>query len=65
MSDNNDTIVYDVEDIEKILRLGRTRAYQLMSSDAFPSLRLNRRLYVTKANFEKWLNSCTNKTFKY
>ena len=65
MQGNDDIIVYVVEDIESILHLGRTKAYQLMSSDAFPSFRLNRRLYVTKPNFEKWLQSYTKKTFKF
>lgn len=63
--EENDIIIYVVDDISKILHIGRTKAYQLMSADAFPSFRLNRRLYVTKNNFEKWLNSNTKKTFKY
>lgn len=60
-----DIIVYTVTDIQNILSLGKTRTYELMRSDGFPSMKLNNRLYVTKPNFEKWLEKYTNKTFRY
>lgn len=60
-----DIIVYRVGDIQHILSLGKTRTYELMRSDGFPSFKLNNRLYVTKENFEKWLSKYTNKTFRY
>ena len=60
-----DIIVYKVEDIQHILSLGKTRTYELMRSDGFPSFKLNNRLYVTKSNFEKWLIQRTNKAYKY
>ncbi len=60
-----DIIVYTVGDVQQILSLGKTRTYELMRSDGFPSFRLNNRLYVTKENFEKWLSKYTNKTFRY
>lgn len=60
-----DTIIYTVKDIQNILSLGRTKAYELMRSDGFPSVKLNNRLYVSKENFEKWFNKQTNKTYSY
>ena len=60
-----DIVVYTVNDIQKILSLGKTRAYELMRSDGFPSFKLNNRLYVTKQNLEKWLDRYVNKTFRY
>lgn len=60
-----DTIIYTVNDIQNILSLGRTKAYELMRSDGFPSVKLNNRLYVSKENFEKWFNKQTNKTYSY
>ena len=61
----NDIIIYTVNDIQRILSLGKTRAYELMRSDGFPSFKLNNRIYITKPNFEKWLEKYTNKTFRY
>lgn len=60
-----DIVVYTVNDIQKIMSLGKTRAYELMRSDGFPSFKLNNRLYVTKQNLEKWLDRYVNKTFRY
>lgn len=60
-----DIVVYTVNDIQKIMSLGKTRAYELMRSDGFPSFKLNNRLYVTKQNLEKWLDKYVNKTFRY
>lgn len=62
---DNDIIVYTVSDIQRIMSLGRTRAYELMRSDGFPSIKLNNRIYITKTNFEKWLDKNTNKVFRY
>ena len=52
MTDDNMPVLYDVEDIQKIFKIGRTRAYQLMTSPAFPSIRMNRKIYVTKEKLE-------------
>lgn len=60
-----DTIIYTVTDVQNILSLGRTKAYELMRSDGFPSVKLNNRLYVSKENFEKWFDKQTNKVYHY
>lgn len=60
-----DITIYTVKDIQVLLSLGKTKAYELMRSDGFPSFKLNNRLYITKQNFEKWLEKYTNKTFVY
>ena len=64
-ANDNDIILYTVGDIQRIMSLGRTRAYELMRSDGFPSIKLNNRIYITKTNFEKWLDKNTNKVFRY
>lgn len=61
----HDTVVYTVADVSEILSLGKTKTYELMHSDGFPTIRLNNRLYVTKDNFEKWLSRYTNRQFIY
>ena len=65
MTDDNKPVLYDVEDIQKIFKIGRTRAYQLMTSPAFPSIRMNRKIYVTKEKLEVWLNKYSGRTFTY
>ncbi len=65
MVDNDKTVLYTVDDIQKIFKLGRTKAYQLMISDGFPSIRLNRRLYVQKEKLDAWINQNSGKQFLY
>ncbi len=65
MFDNDREVLYNVDDIRRIFNLGRTRAYQLMTSDGFPSFRLNRRLYVSKDKLETWIMQNSGKTFHY
>lgn len=65
VSENDDIIIYTVNDIQRILSLGKTKAYELMRCDGFPSFKLNNRIYVTKSNLENWLDRQKNKTFRY
>ena len=48
--------VYKVEEIAKILGLGRTAAYALMKNPPFRVLRVGGAIVIPKMSFEKWLN---------
>jgi excisionase family DNA binding protein len=65
MNTDNDIIIYTVDDVSHMLKIGKTTTYRLMSSDAFPSFKLNRRLCVTKDNFHTWLHKNTKKIYKF
>mgnify|MGYP004550597045 CR=1 FL=1 len=45
-----------VADVQKILGIGKTRAYCLFEQKDFPSFRIGNRYYVRKERFEKWLD---------
>lgn len=47
--------VLNVEDIQKILGIGRRQAYELVSSGEFHTVRIGRRIKVFKAVFVSWL----------
>jgi hypothetical protein len=47
--------ILDVEDLKKIMRLGRDSAYKLMRAEDFPSLRIGNQYRVTKPNLIKYL----------
>lgn len=64
-TDNREVVIYNVEDIKRIFKIGNNKAYALLSSRGFPSFRLNKRLYVTKDNLEEWLAKTKGKTFCY
>jgi len=63
--DEQELILYTIEDIQRIFKIGRTKAYQLMCSSSFPMFKLNRTMYVSKSELEKWIAKNKGKTYKY
>ncbi len=63
--DFSNIVLYTVDDIQEMFRLGRTRAYELMSADGFPAFRLNRKVYVERGKLMDWVNKMGGKTFSY
>lgn len=49
--------VYYVKDLQKLLGIGRDKAYALMKSAAFPSTKMDGRYYITKTAFKEWLKA--------
>lgn len=47
--------VLNVEDIQEILGIGRRQAYELVSSGQFHSVRVGKRIKISKAVFIRWL----------
>ena len=63
--DNNEPVLYTVDDIQRIFKIGRNKAYELLSSDGFPSLKLNKKIYVSKDRLEDWIAKHSGKTYNY
>lgn len=63
--DNADIILYTVSDIQRIFKLGRTKAYELMTADGFPSFRLNTKLYVESGKLQAWIDKRAGKSFSF
>lgn len=61
----SDTILYQVKDVQGILKIGRSSAYRLMASKGFPSIMLNKRRVVQKEKFERWLDQQAGKAVFY
>ena len=52
-----------VKDVQSILNIGRTTAYQLMRSSGFPTLRINNRLFVSQEALEKWIKMYSGRQY--
>ncbi len=52
------------KELQKTLHIGRDRAYALMRSNAFPSIRIGARYYVTEEALNEWLRRYAYKTFE-
>jgi excisionase family DNA binding protein len=48
--------VLDVEDIQSLLGIGRSKAYELVNSGQFHVVRIGRLIKVSRSVFEAWLN---------
>lgn len=51
------TMVYTVEDVQKMLNIGRKQAYELVNSGKFPAKKLARKILIPKKTFNDWLYS--------
>lgn len=52
------TLLLTVAEVERELRLGRTRVYQLLRAGEIPSIRLgNRAIRVTREDLRRWIES--------
>jgi len=47
--------VLTVEELSKVLRIGRRQAYELVHRPSFPSFRVGRSIRVPKKGLERWL----------
>jgi len=54
--------LYTVKDLRKF-GIGRDKAYQLMHSKAFPSIKIGGSYYVEPKAFMDWLKKYQNKEF--
>ena len=62
MFENFDALptVLDVKDLKAFLGIPQSTVYDLMHRADFPTLHLNARLLVTKANLKTWIEAHTN-----
>ena len=47
----------DAKDLMQQYGLSRVKTYQLLNDRTMPVIRLGRRLFVRKSDFEKWLDA--------
>lgn len=57
--------ILDATQIASVLRISRAGAYNLLSSEDFPTLHIGRRKLVMKNDLIAWLKSHTNTTPKH
>jgi len=57
--------ILDATQIASALRISRSGAYNLLSSEEFPTLHIGRRKLVMKNDLITWLKSHTNTTPKH
>lgn len=61
MGDNNFQVL-QTKDLMNYLRIGKDRAYALMRSKSFPSIRIGKTYCVTMASLQAWLSENAGKS---
>lgn len=46
----------NVKDLMEVLQIGRVKAYEIVNSDDFPAIRLDRRIVIRSDHFLDWLD---------
>lgn len=54
----------NVKEMQEILRIGRDKAYALMHSRAFPSIKIGGRYFVEAEALEEWLQKQRFREYK-
>lgn len=52
----NNTNILTVEDVAKIMKIGRSKAYEIFNIKWFPTFKVGRLLRVTEPDFKEWIN---------
>ena len=56
INDDAQPTFYSVEDIQRILGIGRNSAYRLVNEKDFPSVYVGNRIVIPADLFQKWVN---------
>lgn len=58
------TRMLTIEDVQTILNIKKTKAYQLVNTPGFPSLKIDSMIRIPEDKFEEWIKHYTGKQFK-
>ena len=56
-SENTENRTYRVEEIAKMLNIGRTSAYRLVKEGHFKTVRIGSAIRISKKSFDEWLDN--------
>ena len=54
---------YTVAEVQKILKFGRKKTYELVNQPDFPKIRIGREIRIPKTEFEKFLGHLLYKEY--
>ncbi|MBQ7562382.1 MAG: helix-turn-helix domain-containing protein [Lachnospiraceae bacterium] len=59
-----DNTFYNVKDLQTTLKIGRDKAYRLMASKDFPSMRIGKNYVVSSDAFQRWVKESENREIR-
>lgn len=58
-SDDFETFI-KIDDVQRILNIGRNKAYKLVRTDGFPKIQLGNTIRIPKSKFEQYIKANYN-----
>ena len=58
---NNEIEMYEIKDIQRILKIGRNNVYKLLKLPTFPSIRIGNKYIIPRKQFEQWVDKNIHK----
>ena len=53
--------IMTVNELMEYLHIGRSKAYELIHAEGFPSFRIGRKVLINKASLSEWIKNQENK----
>ncbi len=61
---NNLPTMLNADTVASVLGISKGKAYELLRSSEFPTLRIGKRMMVSKEQFENWINKKCGETIE-
>ncbi len=55
VDDNEDIVLYNSKDIQRIFKCSKRQTYEILSTRGFPSMKVGHKFYVEKEALRKWI----------
>lgn len=59
---NNEIEMYEIRDIQRILKIGRNNVYKLIKLPNFPVIRIGTKYIIPRKQFEQWVDKSIHKS---
>lgn len=57
--------LFTPKELQQLFGMGKNQVYALMNSSAFPTVRINNRMYVEEGALRTWLNTYKGRKFSF
>ena len=61
VQETNDIVLYEIKDIQNILKIGKNTVYKLIKLPTFPVIRIGKKHLIPKTQFEEWVKNSIHK----
>lgn len=62
VQENNEIEMYEIKDIQRILKIGRNNVYKLIKLPNFPVIRIGTKYIIPRKQFEQWVDKSIHKS---